>query len=162
MSERPLTLKERIYVDSRLSGMTQVASAAAGGFADPKKSASAIDKRPAVQREMVQRMQKTAEEVNFSRKEAHNMLMTAYVSAATAAEQIMAVNAMIKLHGIAEPIKVEHKHTHGGTVMLEQMELDQLLKLAGMEHLTLEGEFEVVRDAQLIEHKDENERKVPK
>ena len=159
MAEKPLTTRERVYIDGRLSGLSQVASAAAAGVAHPRQDASAFDKRPQVQKEMVRRMAKVADEVDFSRKEAHDMLMAAYINADTATEQIAAVREMIKLHGIAEPTQVEYKHTHGGNVnmQLERMEMDELMKVAGMEHLTLEGEFEVIREPELIEHKDDDD-----
>jgi len=156
MTERKLTPKEAIYVDGRLAGMTQIASAAAAGVKSPRQMATQMEKRPQVQAEIVRRLAKGAEEVDFSRKEAHDMLMQAYTNADTAAEQIQAVREMIKLHGIAEPVKVEHKHVHGGHIQLERMELPELLKAADMEHLTLDGEFEVVRESKQIEHKDDD------
>jgi phage terminase small subunit len=124
----PLTTKERIYVDSRLSGMSQVASAAAAGYADVNRAASKIEARENVQKELVARMQKTAEEVDFGRKEAHDMYMQAYTNADTAMEQIAAVNAMVKLHGIAEPAKVEVKHQHQATLEFDRMDLKQLME----------------------------------
>ena len=145
-SLQELSPKERIYVQSRLAGMTQVASAAAGGWAHPKNKASSIEKRPHVQAAIVAACQDLAEEVQFGRKEAHEMLMSAYHNAATATEQVAAVRELINLHGIAAPKKVEHEHTHKGTVSLERMETEELMKLAEMDDLTLEGEYEVVTD----------------
>ena len=78
------------------------------------------------------------------------MLYNAYQNAATAGEQIAAVKEMISLHGIAAPKQVEHKHQVGGTVSLERMETHELLKLAEMEDLTLEGEFEVLDDREKL------------
>jgi phage terminase small subunit len=158
--KKTLTPKERIYVDSRLSGMTQVASAAAAGWADPQRKANAIEKREHVQRELIARMQKVAEEVDFSRKEAHDMYMQAYTNADTAMEQIAAVNAMVKLHGIAEPAKVEVKHQHQATLEFDRMDLKQLMDMADMDDFTLEGEFEVVRDRPKLGVTEDDERKV--
>ena len=56
----------------------------------------------------------------------------------------------MKLHGIAAPLVIEHEHTHEHELQLENMPLAELMKIAG-ENLTLEGEFEVVKDAKLIE-----------
>ncbi len=153
-SQSKLTTKERIYVDSRLSGMNQIASAAAAGSATPRTAGNAFENKARVQAEMLRRMQKTSDEVDFGRKEAHDMLMQAYATADTAMEQIAAVRELVKLHGLAEPLKVEHKHSHGGVVQLERMETRELMKLTGMD-LTLEGEFEVVREPARITHKDE-------
>lgn len=145
------TAKERIYVKSRAEGMTQIASAGAAGFANPKKHAYEVEKRPHVQAALVAAMEDLADAVNFSRREAHDMLMQAYMNADTATEQINAVKAMIDLHGLAVPKKIEHEHTHKGNVSLEHMPTDELMKLAGMDDLTLEGEFEVLPDRELLE-----------
>jgi len=105
-----------------------------------------LESEPAFQEAMVAAMSDLAEEIGFTRKDAHDMLMQAYLGAATAAEQIAAVKEMISLHGIAEPKKIEVKHEHQGTVSLEHMETSELMKIANMTGLTLEGEYEVVKD----------------
>jgi hypothetical protein len=38
------------------------------------------------------------------------------------------------------------------------MDLKQLMELAGTEDFTLEGEFEVVSEQELLEHKESDER----
>lgn len=143
-----LTFKERKYVEYRLGGMGIVASARAAGFSNPNQNGSRVENDPKVQAAMVAHMNNLAEEIGFTRREAHEMLHSAYINAATATEQIMAVRAMIDLHGIAVPKKVEVEHKHNHTHQLEYMETDELMKLAGMENLTLEGEYEVVREDQ--------------
>ena len=145
-----LNPKERIYVESRLAGLSQVASASAAGYAHPRTRGNELEKKPNIQAAIVNAMSQIAEEIGFSRKEAHDMLMNAYMNAATAAEQIMAVKEMISLHGLAVPKKIEVKHEHGGKVSLERMETQELMKLAGMEDIVLEGEFEVLDDAKLL------------
>jgi len=136
-----LSVKERIYVQGRLDGLTQIAAGAAAGL---HTDFTKLEKREHVQAAMVAAMSDLAEEIGFSRKEAHDMLMSAYMNAATAAEQIAAVKEMINLHGIAAPKVIEHEHTHKGSVTLERMETEDLMKLAGMDDLTLEGEYEVI------------------
>lgn len=143
-----LTRMQRIYVDSRLAGMNQVAAAAAAGAANPKTECWRLEKNEAVQSVMVYRMQKTADEVDFSRKEAHEMYMDAYRNADTAMEQVAAVNAMVKLHGLEKPrvMEVKHEHSHHG--QLEFMPTDKLMELAGMlDGLVLEGEYEEIEAA---------------
>lgn len=139
-----LTPQKRLYAQARLDGMTITAAAVAAGT--DKKNGSRLEHDPDVQAAMVEAMNQLAEEVQFSRKDAHDMLYSAYMNAATATEQVMAVRAMIDLHGIAQPKKVEvdHKHTHHH--QLEHMPTEELMRLAGMGNLTLEGEFEVVYD----------------
>lgn len=146
-----LTPKERIYVESRLAGLSKVASASAAGFASPQKHGYELEKREHIQQALMNAMTDIAEEIGFTRKEAHQMLMDAYTNAATAAEQIAAVKEMIALHGLAVPKQVEHKHEHTGTVSLERMETRELAKLADMEDLTLEGEFEVIDDQKTLQ-----------
>lgn len=145
-----LTPKERIYVESRLAGLSQVASASAAGFAQPRVRGNEVEKRPHIQKALMEAMNDIAEEIGFTRKEAHDMLMNAYQNAATAAEQIAAVKEMIALHGLAKPKQVEHKHEHTGTVSLERMETAELMRLADMEDLVLEGEFEVLDDQERL------------
>lgn len=148
LSLAELTPRERIYVQNRLEGLTQVASAAAAGCPHPRVDGNKLEKKPRVQAAILAAMQQTAEEVGFTRREAHDMLLDAYRNAATAAEQIQAVKEMIALHGLAAPKQLEVKHNHdvSGTITMERMETADLVKLAGMENLALEGEFSEVKD----------------
>ncbi len=141
-----LSPKERIYCENRLSGLSKVASATAAGFASAKKNAYEIEKRPHVMEAIVAATQIFAEEVGFTRREAHDMLMQAFRNADTAMEQITAVRELIKLHGVQAPVVVEHEHTHTHNMQLENMPLKELMQLAGQKGLTLEGEFERVVD----------------
>jgi len=141
-----LNPKERIYVENRLAGLSQVASATAAGYRSPGKHAHELEKKEHIQAAMLVAMSDLAEEVGFTRKDAHDMLMTAYTNAATSAEQIQAVKEMINLHGIAAPKVIEVEHNHKGSVSLDQLPTADLIKLAGMESLILEGEFEDVTD----------------
>ena len=141
-----LTRKQRLYVDARLQGLSQVAAATAAGSSRPKSEAHRYETNEKVQQALVDRMAKVADEVDFSRKEAHDMYMEAYRNAETAMEQIAAVNAMVKLHGLEKPKVVEHQHTHTHSGQLEYMPTDKLMELADMEDLVLEGEFEIVED----------------
>lgn len=147
-----LTRQQRLYVDSRLQGLTQVASAAAAGAANPKKAGNQMEKSKSVQAALVSMMERTAEEVNFGRKEAHDMYMDAYQNAETAAEQIAAVTAMVKLHGLEAPKKVEVEHNHSHSGELRFMPTEDLVKLAGMEEeLALEGEFQEIGEAPMLQ-----------
>lgn len=139
-----LTRMERLYVDARLEGMSQVAAATAAGASRPRTEGNRLEQNEKVQKAMMDRMATVAEEIDFGRKEAHDMLMEAYRNAETAMEQIAAVNAMIKLHGLEKPKVVEHQHNHTHSGQLEYMPTDKLIELADMEDLVLEGEYEVV------------------
>lgn len=145
-----LTTMQRIYVDSRLSGMNQVSSATAAGATQPKTEAWRLENNDNVKAAMVERMQKVADDVDFSRKEAHEMYMEAYRNAETATEQIAAVNAMVKLHGLEKPKVVEHKHDHQHQGQLEYMPTAELMALAGMHDLVLEGEFLEIEEPPIL------------
>jgi hypothetical protein len=147
LSYKELTTKQRIYVDSQLSGMTKVASAAAAG----SKRYEPFEKSETVRQALVDMMQRGAEEVGFSRKDAHDMYMQAYQNADTAMEQIAAVNAMVKLHGLEKPQKLEIKHEHTHSGQIEHLPTEELMKLAGMQKtLTLEGEFSEVEEKPVL------------
>lgn len=152
-SLRKLTHQQRIYVESRLSGMNQLAAGAAAGLSVPRVDSYKVEQLPAVQEAMLAAMQVSAEEIGFSRKEAHDLLMQAYWNADTAGEQIAAVREMIKLHGVAAPqqVEVNHKHVHQGELHL--LSNDELMRLADMnDDLVLEGEFTEVEESRLLEH----------
>lgn len=143
-----LTSKQRIYVDGILSGLTKKAACAAAGGSKPDVFEESQNVRDA----LADMMAKGAEEVGFSRKEAHDMYMEAYRSAETAMEQIAAVNAMVKLHGLEAPKKVEVEHTHSHSGELELLPTAELMKLAKLDKkLALPGEFEVIEDRPALE-----------
>lgn len=143
-----LTQKQRIYVDGVLAGLTKKAAAAAAGVAKPEN----IERQQVVLEAIVDMTKKSAEEVGFSRKEAHDMYMEAYRNAETAMEQIAAVNAMVKLHGLEAPKKLEVKHEHQHSGELELLPTHELLKLAGMQdRLTLPGEYEIIEPKPALE-----------
>jgi phage terminase small subunit len=137
-----LSPQKRLYVQARLDGCNITAAAMAAGT--DKKNGSRMEKDPEVQAAMVAAMTELAEDVQFSRKDAHEMLLSAYQNAATAAEQIAAVREMINLHGLAVPKKLEVEHNHKHSGQLEFMPTEELMKLAQMDDLTLEGEYEVI------------------
>ena len=147
-----LTRIQRGYVDGRLAGLTQIASAGAAGSAEPRSDANRLEKNENVQAALVAMMERSAEEVGFGRTEAHNMYMDAYQNAETATEQIAAVNAMVKLHGLEKPKEVVVQHNHNVTGQIEHMPTEELIKLAGMENeLAIEGEFEEVEPKPKLE-----------
>jgi len=142
-----LTTKQRVYVDCRLDGMTQLASASAAGASSPQR----YEENETVQAAMIERMQATADAVDFSRREAHDMYMDAHRNAETATEQIAAISAMVKLHGLEKPKVIEVKHDHNVTGQLEFMGTDELMKLADMTDLVLDAEYEDITDAPELE-----------
>lgn len=152
-----LTPKQRIFVESVLSGMSKVAAATAAGYGVPAAKAKVLPKVPAVAAAIEAAQKVTARKVDFDRQRAHELYMEAYRNAETASEQIQAVNAMVKLHGIAEPeqVKHQHTHTHGGEVGMKALPNDELLKLAGLndDPFVIEGEL-ATPDPVLLEGPD--------
>lgn len=147
-----LTRKEQLYVDSRLSGLGKVASAAAAGYASPNNESARLEAKEHIQAALIAMTEKSAEEVGFSRKDAHDMYMDAYQNAETATEQIAAVNAMVKLHGLEAPKQVEVKHDHQVSGEIRYLPTEELMKLAEMENdLVLDGEYEEVGEKPLLE-----------
>jgi hypothetical protein len=125
--------------------MSKAASAAAAGGRVPQ-----YEESENVRAALVERMKKVADEVDFSRKEAHQMYMDAHQNAETATEQIAAVNAMVKLHGLEKPKVVEHKHANVRPDQLEHMSTEQLMKLADMTDLVLDAEYEDITETPVL------------
>lgn len=121
--------RERIYVECRLKGMTGMASLVASGLGT-KHSVGNIEKRPAIALAISEGKRLAAEEVGFTRRKAHEMLMDAYNNSSTAAEQIQAVRELVKLHGVAAPTEVKHKHEHAHSLDITKLSDDELLRMA--------------------------------
>jgi len=141
-----LTDQQRIYVEQRLCGLSQVAAATAAGYADPRRKAYDVENTPRVVDALRKAREVTAKKVQYTREKAHEQLHEAYRNATTAAEQVMAVRELIKLHGVAAPEQVEVKHTHKHDHELRFMDDQQLLEIAGIDGFALEGVFEEVKD----------------
>jgi len=128
------------------------------GAARPETELARLDANENVQKARVDMLEKSAEEIGFSRKEAHDMYMEAYQNAETAMEQIAAVNAMVKLHGLEKPKQLEVKHEHTHTGQIEHLPTEELMKLANMrDTLTLDGEYEEVEAKPVLEAPDVTE-----
>lgn len=143
----PLTHMQRVYVESRFKGMSKIASATAAGCANPQKNAYKIEDSVSVKRAMAEIREVGAAEVNFGVKDAYDMYMTAFHTAATSAEMTKAVDSMVKLLGLAKPeVKEIHQH-HSGKVdhnKVQDLTDQELLKLARLkpenDPFTIEGE----------------------
>lgn len=144
-----LTPMQRAYVKHRSEGMTKVAAATAAGQANPGKNAGRFEESEAVRDALRSIREISADAVAFGRKEAHELYMQAYYAAQTAAEMVMAVNGLVKLHGLAAPEVKELRHKHQGYIdhkhKLENMSDTELAKLAQLgDSPFIEGEFTVV------------------
>lgn len=155
-----LSPRLRVFVQGRLDGLSKTAAAAAAGSTDPTKTGYDWSQREDVKAALDAAVEDLADEVVFGRQEAHDMLMQAYYNAATASEQIQAVRELVNLHALAKPKVVEHKHEHTHQGQLELMTDRELMKLAEMDDLALEGEYEVVDadETPALEAPDTDER----
>jgi hypothetical protein len=150
--EPELTHKQSVFIEAVLSGMSDSAAAAAAGSSSPKDYAISMKNNERIQAIITERKRKISDEVDFGRKQAHEMYMDAHMNAETASEQIMAINALVKLHGLEKPKQVEVKHDVNHTHELQLLPTEELMKLAGMDsELTLDGEFEEIEDKPQLE-----------
>lgn len=111
--------RDRIYLQSRLSGMSQAASAAAAGMAP--QHASEYEKQPRIAAALQKGREIGIQATGVTREKVSEMLMDAYRSAETAAEMVMASRELGRLHGLYAPQRVELDHTH----KLQQVKSEQ-------------------------------------
>lgn len=100
--------RDRIYVEARLRGMSQVAAAA--GLAP--NNASRFEQQPHIREALDHGRRISAIETGIARTRVSDMLLDAYRSATTAAEMVMAARELGRLHGLYAPQRVELDHTH--------------------------------------------------
>lgn len=159
LEELQLTDQERLFVKARVKGMSSTAAARAAGFTKHvRRHAMRLASRANVQAALEILRRNDLNEIIFTRDEAHNMLMEAYRNAETSTEQVNAVRALVQLHGISAPAKIEHKHQHAHAHSHEIREMSdaELLKLAqqgGDEVLTAEY-YEISPEPLAIEGPD--------
>ena len=138
-----LTEQERMYVEAFLGGASKVASATAAGYSNPKNAATTTWNKPHVQEAVRNAKEIFANEVDFARRKAHDMLMEAHRGAADTIEQVTAIRELIKLHGVAAVEKKQLNVVHGGNVSLSGMTDKELVKLAGYD-IALDAEYHEV------------------
>jgi hypothetical protein len=128
--------------------MTKTAAATAAGMANPKNNANKFEESETVRAALRAIREIAADAVAFSRKEAHDMYMQAYYSAATAAEMVMAINGIVKLHGIAAVEVKELRHKHQGRIehaQISNMPDSELARIAQLKDSPfIDAEFEVL------------------
>lgn len=131
-----LTPMQRMYVEARLQGMTQVAAATAAGAANPKKNAHKFEASENVKAALRHTREVFAQKLAFDRKKAHEMYMDAYRNADSATEQKLVVDSLVKLHGIAAPEVKRLQHEHSGQIthkkQLEHLPDSRLLEMANL------------------------------
>lgn len=150
-----LTERERIFVEGILRGLTQIAAAQAAGYANAKNAAHDLAREPKIKAAIAKGREISIQATGVTREKLTDMLMSAYMNAETAAEQIMAVRELGKLHGLYAAQKVEVGHTHElknpnekDIRTLSSAELLRLARLKGGD--IFEGEFTEIQAPVLI------------
>jgi len=132
---RRLTSQEEAYVLNRTRGLNPLAAARAAGYSTPQRAVVDLSRMPEVQdalayfREMSRQTAIAAGAIEFTRNDATVLYLEAHAKAATATEEIKAVDSLVKLHGLASPEKVEVQVTSRG--QLEGMSDEDLLRMTG-------------------------------
>lgn len=156
-----LTDKQRIYVESRLRGMSQIASArAAGSEADPGRSAEQYEANPSVKAAIEKGRQISIAHTGYTREKIAEMLQRAYDCATTAAEMVMAARELGRLHGNYAPtnVKIDHSHrltdarTESDLRRLPTSELEKLAHMRGGDFV--EADFTEVEPLRLTDERD--------
>jgi hypothetical protein len=127
--------RDRIYVQSRLQGMSKVASCAAAGL--QPGSHSKIEDRPEIKRALELARAEMVRHTGITLEKVTEMLLDAYRSAVNATEMVMAARELGKLHDLYPSAKVKIDHTHQLKEVKSESDIrrlttKELLKLAQM------------------------------
>ena len=147
-----LTAQEETYVQRRTQGINPSAAARAAGFRYPARAVAEMAQREDItlaisyMREMQRQVAVQAGALEFTRDDATALYLEAHAKSATAMEEIRAVDSLVKLHGLATPDRVEVNVTNRG--QMENMDDEQLLKLAGQDIQLSPDEYVEVGDAE--------------
>lgn len=147
-----LTAQEETYVQRRTQGINPSAAARAAGFRHPARAVAEMAQREDItlaisyMREMQRQVAVQAGALEFTRDDATALYLEAHAKSATAMEEIRAVDSLVKLHGLATPDRVEINVTNRG--QMENMDDEQLLKLAGQDIQLSPDEYVEVGDAE--------------
>lgn len=138
-----LTDRERVMVEARLKGMSIPQAAVAAGMS--LNNARVLCDEPRVKAALKEGRRISAEACAITREKLTDMLMEAYRAAGCAAEMVMAVRELAKLHGLNAPqqVQIAHEHRLSNTAAdLKQLPLAELERLARTHGSdVIEGEF---------------------
>ena len=132
-----LTSQEEVYVQRRTQGLNPSAAARAAGFRYPAKAVAEMADRDDIKlcisylREMQRQMAINAGAIDFTKDDATVLYLESHAKAETAAEEIRAVDSLVKLHGLPTPERVELNITRRD--QLEDMDDKDLLKMTGQD-----------------------------
>lgn len=140
-----LTPQQRRYVDARVCGMNPNAAAGAAGL--PATNGAGLERSPTVQLAIKEINEKAMSEMALTRKDVLNGMMDAVKAAGSSTELVAAWREIGKIIGAYEPQKIAVTHEMLLPEQLRVMSDRQLIVAAGLEGMTLDGEFEEVFSA---------------
>lgn len=140
-----LTDRDRIIVEAKLRGCSLAQCAAAAGTT--YNIVRDLMSEPHIRDALKKGREISAQATAFTRERLSEMYMEAYRAAGCAAEMVMAINGLAKLHGLNAPAQVQIDHSHRlSTVTKEQQikqlsveDLERLANLKGGD--VIEGDF---------------------
>lgn len=145
-----LTAQEESYVQFRVRGLNAVSAARSAGYPAPFKAAEELSERPDIDEKIAfyrelsrQEAIRAGAEIEFTKADATRLYLEAHAKAATATEEIKAVDSLVKLHGLAEPEKREITIT--SREQMETMDDSKLLAIAGQDILLSPDDYVVER-----------------
>jgi len=144
-----LTPKQRIYVESRIAGMTVGQSAAAAGF----KNHSNLESNPRIAQILLHANKQALTRLTLNREDVLSGFMDAVNAAASSTELVMAWREIGKVIGAYEPEVKIQVSVDLTAERIASMGDDALLRLSGMEDFVnpdmeediIEGECQVLR-----------------
>lgn len=145
-----LTSQEEHYVLLRTRGLNPLAAARSAGYHQPQQAVAKLAQREDVRdalayfREMSRQTAIQAGAIEFTRNDATLLYLDAHSHAATATEEIKAVDSLVRLHGLATPEKVEINITARN--QLEGLDDEALLRMAGQTIRLTPEEYRVLED----------------
>jgi hypothetical protein len=137
-----LSPQQRRYVDARVCGMNPSAAAKAAGL--PASNGPGLERSPTVQLAIKEINEKAMNDLVLSRQDVINGMMDAVKAAASSTELVAAWREIGKIIGAYEPQKIAVTHEMLLPEQLRVMSDRQLIVAAGMEGVTLDGEYEEV------------------
>ena len=128
-----LTVQEERLVQLITSGMSVAAAGRAAGY-NNRNQALEVSKRPKVAQAIDYFRRELAEEIKFTRRNAHTMYMDTWTSCANATEMKNTVDSLVKLHGLSTPEPTTQVNIQiNGAKQLQRMSDEELLKIAGQD-----------------------------
>lgn len=137
-----LTPQQRRYVDARVCGMNSSAAAKAAGL--PNSHGPGLERSPSVQLALKEINDRAMNDLVLGRQDVINGMLDAVKAAASSTELVAAWREIGKIIGAYEPQKIAVTHEMLLPEQLRVMSDRQLVVAAGMDGVTLDGDYEKI------------------